>query len=113
MSVMLKMSVDRLKAAALYVRAMSDHLTPLQVCEALIGPLPVLERIAGYRPKAGYAWRRSSDGRPGGDFPSAALMRRFLAHAAAKGIPLTADHMIWGASAAEIEQLMGVQEAAE
>lgn len=84
---------------------MSDHLTPVQVCERLIGPLPVLERIVGYRPKAGYAWLRPSGSREAGDLPSARLMRSLLAHAAARGIPLTADHLIWGASAAEIDAL--------
>jgi hypothetical protein len=85
---------------------MSDHLTPVEVCERLIGPLPVLERIAGYRPKGGYSWRRSSQGRPAGDFTSARLMRQFLAHAAAHNIPLTADHLIWGASASEVDALL-------
>lgn len=85
---------------------MSDHLTPVQVCERLIGPLPVLEGIVGYRPKAGYGWLRSSGGRDPGDFPSVRLMRRLLAHAAAKQIPLTADHLIWGASVDEIAALL-------
>lgn len=86
---------------------MSDHLTPVEVCERMIGPLPVLERIAGYRPKAGYAWRRSSQGRPAGDFTGVKIMRALLAYASARNIPLTADHLIWGAPASEIEALLG------
>lgn len=85
---------------------MSDHLTPVQVCERLIGPLPELERIAGYRPKTAYAWLRGSGDRDAGYFPSVRLMQRMLAHAAAKGIPLTADHLVWGAPADEIEALL-------
>jgi len=85
---------------------MSDHLTPVQVCERMIGPLPVLEGIVGYKPKAGYGWLRSSGGRDPGDFPSVRLMRRLLTHAGRHHIPLTADHLIWGADAAEIEALV-------
>jgi hypothetical protein len=33
-------------------------------------------------------------------------MRLLLAHAAARGIPLTAEHLIWGAPAAQIEALL-------
>lgn len=90
---------------------MSDHLTPVQVCERLIGPLAELERIVGYRPKAGYGWLRSSQERDAGDLPSTRLQKRLLAHAAARGIPLTADHLIWGADAAEIEALAGTRRA--
>lgn len=90
---------------------MSDHLTPVEVCERLIGPLPVLEGIVGYRPKAGYAWKRSSGVRAPGDFPSVSIMRRLLTHAAARQIPLTPDHLIWGASAEEIEALIATQPA--
>lgn len=84
---------------------MSDHLTPLDVCAALIGPLSELERIAGYQPKAAYAWRRSSTTRPGGDLPSK-VQRALLAHAEARGIPLTAEHLVRGASRAEIDAIL-------
>lgn len=85
---------------------MSEHLTPLEVCERMIGPLERIGSICGIHPKAPYLWRRASVGRRGGDFPHATHMRALLAHASANGIPLTADHLIWGASAAEIEALL-------
>ncbi len=85
---------------------MSYNLTPLQVCERLIGPLDRLSAICGLRQKAGYLWRKPAKGRDAGDFPAARHQRRLLAHAAARGIPLTADHLIWGAPADEIDQLV-------
>lgn len=84
---------------------MSKHLTPVEVLERLIGPLDVLAKIVGAHGKSPYLWRRSSQWRDEGDLPSARHMRAFLAHAAARQIPLTADHLIWGASAEEIGAL--------
>lgn len=92
------------------------HLTPVEVCLQLIGPLPVLEGIVGYQPKAGYTWLSNTKNRDAGDFPTARLMRRLLAFAAANGIPLTADMLINGASSAEIDALIAARahvEAAE
>lgn len=85
---------------------MSNNLTPVEVCEMLIGPLSDLERIVGYRPKAGYGWRRPGKWRDAGDIPSSRLQRRLLAFAAAARIPLTAEHLIWGAPEAEIRALV-------
>ncbi|MFN3953238.1 MAG: hypothetical protein ACK4LQ_02215 [Pararhodobacter sp.] len=85
---------------------MSDHLTPLQVCLRLIGPEPELARVLRYHRTAPYGWHFASKNRAAGDLPSMAVARRLLAHAAAKGIPLTAEHLIWGATAAEIEKLV-------
>ena len=84
---------------------MSDHLTPVEVCQRLIGPLPDLERIAHYKPKSAYAWLRSSSDREAGYLPSVKLMQVFLTYAATHHIPLTADHLIWGAPADEIAAL--------
>lgn len=86
--------------------AMSKHLTPYEVSERLIGPPAVLAGVCELNEKSPFHWRRSSDLRDAGDLPSARIMRRLLAHAAAKGIPLTAEHLIWGADAAEIEALL-------
>lgn len=96
---------------------MSDHLTPVDVCVRLIGPLPALERIVGYRPKAGYGWLRSSAGRAPGQFPSTSLQRRMLDYSDAQGLGLTAEHLIRGASADEIDAILAARrpsvEAAE
>lgn len=85
---------------------MSYNLTPLEVCERVIGPPERLAAICGKKPKAGYGWRRETKWRRAGDF-SAPDMRALLAHAGAKGLPLTADHLIWGAPEAEIAALLG------
>ncbi len=82
---------------------MSDHLTPLQVCESLIGPFPDLERIAEYRPKAAYAWRRPAPNRRAGWLPPA-VNEKFLIHLEAKGYSRgqAAAWLILGASPEEI-----------
>lgn len=84
---------------------MSTHLTPLEVCERLIAPLKDLGRLIGYQEKAAYKWRHGSIWRQPGDMPPDAN-RRLLTFAAARQIPLTADHLIWGAEASEIEELV-------
>ncbi len=85
---------------------MGKQLTPMKVCEALVGRPETLSQIAGFGPKAAYGWRHGSAWRDAGDVGSARTMRLLLAHAAARGIPLTAEHLIWGADAAEIEALL-------
>ena len=82
----------------------TPHLTPLQVCEALIAPLPELEALLGYKPKAGYTYRRAGMGRAAGDL-TPIIMRRLLGHARQRGIAITERHMIWGASAEEVARL--------
>lgn len=82
---------------------MTHDLTPMQVCERLIGRPEVIARAIGYQEKAPYHWRRARSGRAAGDLPSTLVMRALLAYAAAKGIPLTADDLIWGADAADID----------
>ena len=85
---------------------MSKHLTPIAVLERLIGPLDVLAAITGVHGKTPYLWRRASKWRDEGDLPSPRLQRRMLAHAAARNIPLTANHLIFGAAADEIDRLL-------
>ncbi len=81
---------------------MSNNLTPLAVCERLIGPYPVIAAICGYKAKSPYVWLRPSKGRAAGDFPSSRIIRQILAYAAARSIPLTAEDLIWGADADEL-----------
>lgn len=94
------------------MRCMSRHLTPIEVCEHLIAPMAELGPIVGLGPKAGYVWRRGSQWRDPGDMPPR-VNRALLAHAAAKGIPLKPEHLIWGAPASEIEALQAGMRPAE
>lgn len=74
--------------------------------DRLVGPPEIQAQIAGQNPKAPFLWRRPSKWRDAGDLPSARYMRAFLAHAAATGRPLTAEHLVWGAPAEEIDALL-------
>lgn len=88
---------------------MSDHLTPLEVCERLIGPLEQIARVTQQHPKTPYTWRRPAKGRDGGDLPSARLGRQLLAHSDAHDLGLTAEHLLRGANVAEIEQILAAR----
>ena len=90
---------------------MGKHLTPTEVCEALIGPPQALGPICGYGTKAAYLWRRASTGRDPGDIPSAPNMRALLAHSDQHALGLTAEHLIHGASEAEIEAILATRAA--
>lgn len=85
---------------------MSRHLTPLEVCERLIGLPDILGPIAGRDVKSPYHWRNATKGRDAGDLPSTIIQRKLLNHAKANSIPLTADHLIFGADSAAIDALV-------
>ncbi len=87
-------------------QATTLHLTPFEVVERLIGPPETVGPVVGIAQKTPYGWRHSSANRDAGDIPSTRNMRNLLAHAAANGIPLKPEHLIWGAPAAEIEDLL-------
>lgn len=72
----------------------------------MIGPPEVVGPAIGIDRTAPYNWARPAKHRDAGDIPSARNMRRLLAYAAARGIPLRADHLIYGAHRTEIEALM-------
>jgi len=91
---------------------MTEHLTPVDVLERMIGGPEAIAAAIGADRTLPYAWRRSSKARDAGDIPSARNMRRLLAYAGARGIPLRADHLIWGAPRAEIEALLALRAAA-
>lgn len=86
---------------------MSDNLTPLEVCEALIAPLSEIAAICGLKEKAGYSWRRATEWRDAGDIASPRYMRRLLRHAAKHDQGLVAEHLIFGASERQIRALLG------
>ncbi len=85
---------------------MTEHLAPLTVAETLLGGIEEVSRISGRGDKAAYHWRHRNTARDDGDMPSARVMRSLLAHAAAHGIPLKPEHLIWGAPAAEVEGIL-------
>lgn len=85
-------------------------MTPLQVCERLIGPKPVLATVIGYGEKAPYLWAKSSERREAGNLPSTSIMRALLTHSTANGLGLTADHLIWGAPASDIDAILAARQ---
>jgi hypothetical protein len=88
---------------------MTNHLTPLEVCERLIGKPEVLAEICGLHVKSAFPWRRSSKWREAGDLPSVKIMQRLLAHSAAHNLGLTAEHLIWGAAEGEIAEILAAR----
>lgn len=78
----------------------------MTVCERLIGTPEEIARICGIAEKSPYAWRFASKGREAGDLTSAVHMRRLLAHSEAHGLGLTAEHLIRGASEAEVQEIL-------
>ncbi len=89
---------------------MGKHLTPLQVCERLIGPVPMLGSVCGLGEKAAYLWARGSKGRDAGDIPGSPNLRALLAHSAAHNLGLTADHLIWGAAEEEVAAILAARD---
>lgn len=88
-----------------------DHdLTPVQVCEKLIGPPQTLSKIAKMTSKTAYNWRHPSNNRDAGDMPPRAN-RALLAYSDAHGLGLTADHLINGASVAEVASILDGRKA--
>ena len=84
---------------------MSSHLPPVTVAARLFGGIEELARIAGNQPKSGYGWRHPSMNHDAGDFRSARHMRAVLRAAFLRNIPLTAEHLVFGASAEEMARL--------
>lgn len=83
---------------------MSTHRTPLEVCERLLGGPEAVGRAAGVNEKRPYGWRSGSQHREAGDIPLKPA-RRLLAWASRRGIPLTAEHIVYGATEAELARL--------
>lgn len=85
---------------------MSKWQTPTHVVFGLMGGAQGVSQVCGLHRTAPYTWLKQGLRKEPGDIPSAALMRRLLAHARASGIPLTAEHLIFGAAEAELEALL-------
>lgn len=85
---------------------MVNIMTPADVVFRLIGPPEVVGQILGQHKKAPYKWRHPSPRRRAGDITNAEWMRRLLDHARAHDIPLTPQHLIYGAETDEIEALV-------
>lgn len=90
---------------------MSNHRTPLEVVEALIGRPEKIGEIVGVDPKSPYQWRAQAGLRAAGDIPYTAHQRAVLAYARAHQIPLTAEHLICGASEEELAALLAASPA--
>lgn len=90
---------------------MSAYFTPIEVCEALFGGIEQIAAITGQHLKTPYHWRHASRDRDAGDIPSARLMRRLLEHSAERDLGLTADHLIRGATRAEIAAILDARVA--
>lgn len=89
---------------------MAHDVTPLEVCERLIGKPELLAGLFGYESdKAPYNWRHATSTRDAGDIPSARLMRALLAHSDAHALGLTAAHLILGASEAEVQAILSAR----
>lgn len=85
---------------------MTCNMTPVEVVERMIGPPGAIAAAIGMQSNAAYAWRKPGKWRDAGDIPSTRVMRLLLSYAAARRIPLTSDHLIWGAKRAEVEALL-------
>jgi len=91
---------------------MSYHLTPLEVCQRLIGAPDKIAKICGLQEKATYPWRRKSEWQDAGDIRATKYQRALLTYAKANAIPLTPEHLIFGADSAEIDQLVASAQVA-
>lgn len=89
---------------------MSHNLTPMQVCERIIGKPGEIGRAIGYNEKAAFHWRHERAGRDAGDLPSARVMRALLAHSDANNLGLTAEHLIFGATATEVDLILAARD---
>jgi len=84
---------------------MSYQLTPLEVCERLIGPPPRLSEICGLHPKTVFQWRHATKRHAAGDIRFCSNQRALLKYARANDIPLHASWLITGASSGVIDAI--------
>ena len=91
---------------------MTIHLTPLEVCERLIGDIAAIAVVCGLHPKSPFFWRRPSKFRAAGDIPSL-MNRALLAYSDAHALGLTPAHLILGASDAEVAAILATRQTTE
>ncbi len=96
-----------------YPLRMTDHLTPYDVIETLIGRAETIGPICGFDEKTPYRWRFGSKARAAGDIPSAPIMRKLKAHSDAHDLGLTYAHLVEGASRHEVDEILARREAGD
>ncbi|MEO0680481.1 MAG: hypothetical protein AAF192_08710 [Pseudomonadota bacterium] len=84
---------------------MTEWQKPTDIVFTLMGGASGVARICGLHRTAPYSWLKQSARGGGGYVPAGAAQRALLDHAEAHGIPLTAEHLIRGCSAAELKAL--------
>lgn len=90
---------------------MSSYLTPLEVCERLVGSRTALAAICGLGKKGAFFWNRPSQWRDAGDMLPK-HQRSLLDYSDRHGLGLTAGHLIRGADEAEIVAILDARGAA-
>jgi hypothetical protein len=85
---------------------MSEHLTPLRVCERLIGPITLIAEICQVSDTAPHHWKRGSKLHRAGDIPSARHMARLLEYSDRRSLGLHARHLIDGADEREVATIL-------
>jgi len=75
---------------------MSSHLTPVEVCERVIGGIEQVATAGGRHPKSAYQWRHASGQRAAGDLPNPAVQRAILEFCRANGLPMQPEWLING-----------------
>ena len=90
---------------------MAEHLTPLRVAIALIGPVALIAEICGLDESTPHMWKRGSKLQDPWDVPSARHMRKLLEYSRQRGRGLQPGHLIEGASTSEIAAILARREA--
>lgn len=72
----------------------------------MFGKPEVLAEIVGSHEKAPFKWKNGSVWRDPGDLPSTRHQRKLLTWARKHAVPLTAEHLVFGASEAEVAALL-------
>ncbi|WP_091845664.1 hypothetical protein [Palleronia pelagia] len=89
---------------------MSANLTPVEVAKCLLGTIEDVAIAAGFDRKTAFKWVNPSAWRDAGDIPSARSMRRLLDYSDARGLGLTAEHLIRGATRAEVDAILAARQ---